>query len=52
MIEYPMELRTVTIDGDALHITTLDSPVPDLAAQSLEQAEWVRGRAQDRALTL
>ncbi|MHB0939541.1 MAG: metallophosphoesterase family protein [Armatimonadota bacterium] len=47
LIEYPMEVRLVTLEGDRLQIGTL-AVAETLAASSLNGAEWVRGRAEDR----
>lgn len=48
MIEYPMELRIVSLELPALKIATLDGAARDIAAQSLLDAEWVRGETRDR----
>jgi hypothetical protein len=48
LIEYPMEVRNVIIDGDTLHISTTGACVDTIAAASVESATWVRGRPQDR----
>lgn len=47
LIEFPMEVRLVTLEGDRLQINTLEV-AETLAASSLNGAEWVRGRAEDR----
>ena len=52
LIEYPLEVRVVTLDEDALNISTLSTPVEAMARQSIDALDapalWVRGRAQDR----
>ena len=52
LIEYPLEVRIVTLDEDTLRITTLGTPVEAIATESLATSEapaaWVRGRLQDR----
>jgi calcineurin-like phosphoesterase family protein len=49
-IEYPIEARVLEVDGDALRITTFDTPVDTIASESLvaPAMDWVRGRDQDR----
>jgi len=47
LIEFPMEMRLVTLEGDRLQIDTL-AVADTLAQSSLNGAEWVRGRAEDR----
>lgn len=48
MIEYPMELRIVSLEFPTLQIATLDGAARELAAQSLLDADWVRGETRDR----
>ncbi len=48
MTEYPMECRLVTIEDHSIHIQTLDTASPEVAARSLDAATWVRGSEQDR----
>ena len=48
MVEYPMEMRLVSAETDALRISTMNTPVHDIAQQSLETESWVQGRPQDR----
>lgn len=56
LIEYPMEVRVVTLAEDSLHISTLSVPVETIANESLATADvpasWVRGRVQDREYVL
>lgn len=49
LIEYPMEARLLTLDGDVLTGAILPL-APEIAAQSLCDNPWVAGRAQDRDL--
>jgi calcineurin-like phosphoesterase family protein len=51
LIEYPMEVRVFSLDGNALRITMLAVPTGGLSEQSIaleSPATWVYGRAQDR----
>jgi predicted phosphodiesterase len=56
LIEYPMEVRVVTLAEDSLRISTLSVPVEAIANQSIASADapapWVRGRVQDREYVL
>ena len=49
LIEYPMEVRLVTIDGQAVDVETFPGGAEQLASASLLSAAWVRGRDEDRA---
>ena len=51
-VEFPMECRVVTIDGESLTVETLDTTVPELAARSLVAEPWAQGTEPDRSLTV
>jgi len=48
LIEYPLEVRIVTLESRQLRIETLPAVSESLAGMSLNGAAWVRGRAEDR----
>lgn len=48
MIEYPMEARIVSMEKNNLSVSTIETACPGIAAMSLDSAEWVRGRKNDR----
>lgn len=48
MIEYPMEFRVVTIEGDRLRVSVLPGGPRELAARSVDLEPWTIGRAGDR----
>lgn len=48
MVEYPIELRLVTLDSTSVQYNVLGVVSPELAAESLKDAEWVRGIPKDR----
>ena len=50
LIEYPMELRVVTLSREGIRIETLPAVPPGLPAQSRNSAasDWVAGRRSDR----
>ena len=55
MVEYPVELRMVTLETDHIRFEVMNVVAPELAGESLvEGGGWVRGEAKDRkgALTL
>ena len=49
LIEYPMEVRLLTTDEQAVSVETLPCVDEWLALSSLIDAQWVRGREEDRA---
>ena len=49
MLEYPMEVRMVTLAGDALYVETLAAGVACQRRDSLDRAKWVAGGPMDRA---
>ena len=49
MIEYPMECRLVSVEGDVISVSTLPTASPGAATESLDSSAWVRGRESDRA---
>jgi hypothetical protein len=49
MIEYPVELRMVDLEADAIRFKVLNVVAPELAGESLvDGGAWVRGEAKDR----
>jgi calcineurin-like phosphoesterase family protein len=51
LIEYPMEMRVVTVEGDAVSGRVLTAGDAETAAASLLEARWVEGRDTDRAFS-
>ena len=49
LIEYPMEARIVSLDGERLGVSILDSARPDIARESLDSSTWVAGVEGDRS---
>ena len=52
MIEFPIRLRMVTLEADSMKYEVLGVASPEILAQSLDSAEWVRGTPQDRQDTI
>jgi hypothetical protein len=48
MIEYPMEIRVVSVESAAMRISTVAAASREIAARSLDQARWVAGEKRDR----
>ncbi|MCE9591993.1 MAG: metallophosphoesterase [Planctomycetes bacterium] len=52
MVEYPMEVRVVEVNGARLRTRVESCVDPELAWESFDRGQWVLGRARDREAEL
>lgn len=51
LIEYPMEIKLISIEGHRIRIDTPDTACQEIARASLESADWTKGQPRDRCFS-